>query len=482
MSKGIPLLFLHFHLSVGTTSTGSFDTWSWVALNPGTDHVAEWASTSNTQEIDINKLHVFSNISELHSDVYVSMRFRNPHQLRLYLHFTLRMGEVSRVNGFKIDHMGSKFKAERVHQARAERLLERQRNDGFTSSGIIMIRTSPYLREFDVHVFLESRTSMTFDLNYKEKLQSLLSANWYEQQIRIYPYQLVEDFEMNVVIQRPRIGTLSDVDAYWDTFSASNTIQDPWGLQREPLTVRPWNGGSRINLSPIRSDMTNPRSWQSDLTVIFEWDSPEFGFDENSWTSHSDAAIHFESSDSYSSSVDIIIPGVTHEPHITDPVLTTSTESRTTSNMSLEEKYVSGSGWVGSGDDREDFITEKGSGVDLETDPPFIKDDTETDSFIQQSDTSSDEGDSSSSSLSSSSSEDSSIEHSSSDFDFTEDPTPQINIEKFIEKNHVHFKIYQKETSLEFKVPSSGMNSKVVSMFKRIMKKFFPKRKETSED
>lgn len=49
VSKGILLLFLHLHLSVGTTSTGSFDTWSWVALNPGTDRVAEWVSPFNTQ-------------------------------------------------------------------------------------------------------------------------------------------------------------------------------------------------------------------------------------------------------------------------------------------------------------------------------------------------------------------------------------------------------------------------------------------------
>lgn len=98
--------------------------------------------------------------------------------------------------------------------------------------------------------------------------------------------QLVEDFQADVTINQPSSGAIDDVTAFWDSFSVSSTIADPWGLQREPLSIRSWDDGHRINLHPLSNEMQLPRSWQSDLIVFFRWDSRGgWGLGSSSWSS-----------------------------------------------------------------------------------------------------------------------------------------------------------------------------------------------------
>lgn len=54
------------------------------------------------QDIDINKLKVFSNVSGSNAAVTVSMRFRNQNEERLYQMFTIRLSDYARVKEFKM--------------------------------------------------------------------------------------------------------------------------------------------------------------------------------------------------------------------------------------------------------------------------------------------------------------------------------------------------------------------------------------------
>ncbi|PIK55241.1 hypothetical protein BSL78_07837 [Apostichopus japonicus] len=403
-------------------------------------------------DIDINKLKVFSNVSGSNAAVTVSMRFRNQNEERLYQMFTIRLSDYARVKEFKIDHMGYKVSARKMDMFRSDLLVKKLKKSTSTKSGIVMLRTSPYVRQYEVYVFLSPRSTMTFELKYQEKIKSLLAENLYEQIISVYPYQLVEDFQIDVTIHRPASGSVNGITAFWESFSVSSRLPDPFGLERDPLTIQSWNGGHRINLHPLRQEMQSPRTWQSDLIIFFEWESRGvwgFGGSSSSSSDASDVSDgeYWESLFSY----DDWTPTPSTAASTFTPAMS-PTES-TAGGVITPTDYIEQVSGSGSGDEEipsseDSYSSSYSNNLSESEDSSYSSSDVASDVY-------------------------------NSDFAFSDVENDTTIV---IEETHnelPYFKIYQKETSVEFKWPTIDGTvkqpaTKFLKALKRFLKKLFP--------